>query len=107
MSDAAADDRPYLERVGALDWSDTRWTKEAIVGTRDFLAPWNHNIPLPHGVYTATCDAYYPAHQEIMRVVADRLGGDWSARRILDVGCLEGYFSIECALQGADVVGVD
>ena len=42
-----------------------------------------------------------------MRVVAERLGGEFDGRRIVDIGCLEGYFSIECALQGADVLGVD
>jgi SAM-dependent methyltransferase len=43
----------------------------------------------------------------MMRVVAERLGGDFNRRRILDIGCLEGYFSIECALHGADVLGLD
>src|SRR5262245_27504570 len=107
MSDATPGDPAYLERVAALDFGGVRWTKEAILETRDFLGPWNHNIALRHGVYTAACDAYYPAHREIMRVAADHLCGDWSGRRVLDIGCLEGYFSLECALQGADVLGVD
>jgi 2-polyprenyl-3-methyl-5-hydroxy-6-metoxy-1,4-benzoquinol methylase len=74
---------------------------------RDFLAPWSHNIALPHGVYTAGVDWYYPAHREMMRVVAERLGGEFTVRRVVDIGCLEGYFSIECALRGADVLGID
>ena len=99
--------RFYLEQIASLDLHDIEWTRDKIIEVRDLLAPWNHNIALPHGVYTAACEDYYPAHREIMRVVRDRLGCDWSGRRILDIGCLEGYFSIECALQGADVLGID
>jgi SAM-dependent methyltransferase len=74
---------------------------------RDLLAPWNHNIPLPFGLSTTGSEQYYPAHREIMRVVHERLGGAFDGRRILDVGCLEGYFAIECAQQGAHVLGVE
>ena len=40
-----------------------------------------------------------------MHIVRERLGSDFSGRHIVDIGCLEGYFSIECALQGAEVPG--
>jgi SAM-dependent methyltransferase len=83
------------------------WTRERIIQVRDFLGPWHHNIALPHGVYTAACEDYYPAHREVMRIVHERLGGEFTGQRIADIGCLEGYFSIECAVQGADVLGVD
>jgi SAM-dependent methyltransferase len=74
---------------------------------RDLLSPWNHNIKLPFGIYTADCPDHYPAHEEILNIINHELGGDFRGKRILDVGCLEGYFSAECALQGASVVGVD
>ena len=99
--------RLYLDKLAALEFKGVEWTREKILEVRDLLSPWNHNIPLPHGVYTAACNDYYPAHREIMRVVSERLGGKFSGRRIADLGCLEGYFSIECALQGAEVLGVD
>jgi len=100
-------DRSYLEQIAALEFKGVEWTREKILGVRDLLSPWNHNIALPHGVYTAACDDYYPAHREIMRVVREHLGSNFSGRRIVDIGCLEGYFSIECALQGAEVLGID
>jgi SAM-dependent methyltransferase len=100
-------DRSYIDQLAALDFKGIEWTREKIIAMRDFLSPWNHNIALPHGVYTGACDTYYPAHREIMRVVREQLGRDFSGRRILDIGCLEGYFSIECALHGAQVLGVD
>ena len=100
-------ERSYLDQIANLDFNGVEWTREKIIAMRDFLSPWNHNIALPHGVYTAACPDYYPAHREIMRVVNERLGGEWSGRRIVDIGCLEGYFSMECALQGAEVLGID
>ena len=100
-------DRSYLDQIAALEFKGVEWTREKILGVRDLLSPWNHNIALPHGVYTAACDDYYPAHREIMRVVREHLGSNFSGRRIVDIGCLEGYFSIECALQGAEVLGID
>jgi SAM-dependent methyltransferase len=100
-------ERSYLDLVTALDFSGVEWTLEKILEVRDLLTPWNHNIALPHGIYTTACDAYYPAHREIMRVVREHARGDFAGRRVLDIGCLEGYFSVECALQGADVLGID
>ncbi|HWC77227.1 MAG TPA: DUF1698 domain-containing protein [Blastocatellia bacterium] len=99
--------RAYLTQIEALDFKGVQWTREKILDVRDMLSPWKHNIPLPYGVYTAACPDYYSAHREIMRIVRDRLDGKWSGRRIVDIGCHEGYFSIECALQGAEVLGID
>ena len=59
MKDTKPDDRSYLEQVAALELNGVAWTREKIVEVRDFLAPWNHNIALPHGVYTADGDVLY------------------------------------------------
>ena len=100
-------ERSHLDRIIALDFNGVAWTREKILEVRDLLSPWNHNIPLAHDIYTTACDEYYAAHREMMRVVSEHVDGDLTGRRVLDIGCLEGYFSIECALQGADVVGID
>jgi SAM-dependent methyltransferase len=42
-----------------------------------------------------------------LTIINHQLGGAFEGKRVLDVGCLEGYFSAECAMQGASVVGVD
>jgi 2-polyprenyl-3-methyl-5-hydroxy-6-metoxy-1,4-benzoquinol methylase len=107
MTNTVPDYRSYLERVAALQFEGVAWTRETIVEVLDLLAPWSHNIALPHGLYTAGRDEFYPAHREMMRVVADRLGEDFHDRRIVDIGCLEGYFCIEGALRGAEVLGID
>jgi 2-polyprenyl-3-methyl-5-hydroxy-6-metoxy-1,4-benzoquinol methylase len=103
----ASEDRTYLSRIEKLSFDDREWNRESILEMRDLLGPWNHNIKLPFGVYTAHCPDYYPAHEEILTIVNHQLGGAFEGKRILDVGCLEGYFSAECALHGASVVGVD
>jgi 2-polyprenyl-3-methyl-5-hydroxy-6-metoxy-1,4-benzoquinol methylase len=97
----------YLEQVRSLSLDGRKWTPAAIEEVRDFLSPWNHNIRLAPGIYTAFCDDWYDEHQAIMNVIDRHLAGRYSRRKVLDLGCLEGYFSLECALHGADVIGVD
>jgi 2-polyprenyl-3-methyl-5-hydroxy-6-metoxy-1,4-benzoquinol methylase len=97
----------YLDRIAALDFENRQWTAEEIRELRDFLGPWEHNIKLPHGIYTTDWAGSYPDHEEIMNVVAHHLGGDFTGKSVLDLGCLEGYFALESARHGASVVGVD
>src|SRR6266581_7142459 len=101
------DAQVYLEKIARRSFENVRWNRKNIVEIRDFLSPWNHNIKLPYKVFTAFCDDYYPAHKEIMKIVSQQLKGDFKKRRVIDIGCLEGYFSAECALHGADVLGID
>jgi 2-polyprenyl-3-methyl-5-hydroxy-6-metoxy-1,4-benzoquinol methylase len=97
----------YLGKISKLSFENMRWNRQNIAEIRDFLSPWNHNIKLPHNIFTAYCEDYYPAHKEIMKILNQQLKGDFKRRRVLDIGCLEGYFSAECALQGASVLGVE
>ncbi len=91
------DAQAYLEKIARLSFEHVRWNRKNIVEIRDFLSPWNHNIKLPYKIFTAHCDDYYPAHKEIMKIVSQQLKGDFKKRRVIDIGCLEGYFSAECA----------
>ena len=97
----------YLRQISRLSFKNARWNRKSITEMRDFLGPWNHNIKLSHRVFTANCEDYYPAHQEIMKIINQQLGGNFRRKRVVDIGCLEGYFSAECALQGAKVLGVE
>lgn len=103
----ASDERAYLDEVRALSFGVAEWTPMAIAQMRDFLSPWNHNIRLAPGIYTVFDEDAYPEHELIMDVVDHHLGGRYTGSTVLDLGCLEGYFSLECALRGADVLGID
>jgi SAM-dependent methyltransferase len=101
------DEGEYLRAIEQLDLDAVEWDSATLADVRDFLGPWQHNIRLPHGVHTAYWDALYPPHEEMMRVVAGELRGGFAGKRMLDLGCLEGYFAVECSLQGASVVAVE
>jgi len=100
-------DQKYLNKISKLSFTNVRWNPKNISEMRDFLSPWNHNIKLPYRIFTAYCEDYYPAHQEIMKIINQQLQGNFKRKRVIDIGCLEGYFSAECALQGATVLGIE
>lgn len=106
-SKEAQSNRSYLEKIENLSFADVEWTRERIFEVRDFLSPWSHNIRLPYDVYTASCASFYPSHREIVTLVNEVWEGAFQGKRLIDIGCLEGYFSVECALQGAEVLGVE
>jgi SAM-dependent methyltransferase len=107
QSEDRSDDSEYLERVAELSFGEVSWTDEAVADVRDFLSPWKHNIRLRPGIFTSYVEDYYPAHEVLMRIASQELDGRFAGKRVLDLGCLEGYFSVECALQGATVLGVE
>ena len=45
--------------------------------------------------------------QHFMPYLVDALGGSLKGKRILDIACNSGFWSIQCALLGATVVGFD
>ena len=71
------------------------------------LGPWFHNLHLPDG--TQTCPDHwlgdFPAFKwrEVASAIPDDLRG-WSC---LDIGCNAGFYSIELARRGGQVLGID
>lgn len=91
-------------------------TKEEIEEGIKRLSPWNHEIELPHGLWTRSPDE--PRPRGIPRVkeivshafpsLLNACGGSLEGLRVLDVACNNGGVSIEAAKQGANfVLGVD
>ncbi len=71
------------------------------------LGPWFHNLHLPDGAQTAP-DHFlgdFPSYK--WKELAPLLPDDMSDWRVLDIGCNAGFYSIECARRGAQVVGID
>ncbi|WP_448573392.1 class I SAM-dependent methyltransferase [Trichothermofontia sp.] len=80
--------------------------KQAIIAQ---YGPWTaHNIHLGHGIYTLDNQSARDIRPRwLTQIVADIARRPWTQLRILDLACLEGWYAIECALQGAEVVGIE
>ena len=85
--------RPTLDQLRGLHWT-------------------SHNIELAPGVCTLPDQPLLrddararSIHRELLRFAAP--GGTLSGQRALDLGCLEGGYSLELALDGVQVLGVE
>ncbi len=82
-------------------------TSERIKSEIESMAPWFHNIHLPGGEQTAP-DHFlgdFPRFKwkEIEQYIPEDLTG-W---KVLDIGCNAGFYSIELAQRGAEVLAID
>lgn len=69
---------------------------------------WLDDIPLPGGLWTRNKPGVpHTRMRRLVQIISDLAGKPLADCTILDLGCLEGIFSIECALHGARVTGID
>ncbi len=69
---------------------------------------WAYDIPLPYEIWTnGNQNLPHTRLNRIVRIISDTVGKPLSKCRILDLGCLDGIFSIEFAKQGAETIGVE
>ena len=87
-------------------------SKEAIeTGLADIISKYgkfSFDIPLPFGIWTN--GNLQHAHTRLKRIIqasSDLVGKPLSECSVLDLGCLDGMFTIEFALHGAKAVGVE
>ncbi|HET9444967.1 MAG TPA: TIGR04290 family methyltransferase [Steroidobacteraceae bacterium] len=75
--------------------------------TIESLGPWFHNIHLPDGTQTAPGHRFgdFPAFK--WRKLAAAVPADLHGWSVLDIGCNAGFYSLELARRGANVLGVD
>ena len=91
----------------------TKYTNTEILNRIEQLAkeqPWNHRIELPYDITTA--DVEQVSHGKNMvkwsRIETFINTIDIKGKRVFDVGCNEGFFSLKLKESGAkEVVGVD
>ena len=74
------------------------------------MQPWNHSIELPYGINTAAQNQVSHGKNLIkwsrIEKYIDQF--DIKDKRILDIGCNEGFFSLKMAEHGVrEVVGID
>jgi len=69
---------------------------------------WFYDIPLPHGLWTRGNEGLpHTRLKRVLQVASDISLKPLSECRVLDLGCLDGLFSIEFGLQGAQVTGIE
>jgi tRNA (mo5U34)-methyltransferase len=73
----------------------------------DALGPWFHNLHLPDGVETAPGHQYGDFPRFKWEHIAGAVPEDLSGWTVLDIGCNAGFYSIELAKRGANVLGID
>lgn len=71
------------------------------------LGPWFHNLHLPDGLQTAPDHGLGDFPRYKWNVIASLIPEDLRGWRVLDIGCNAGFYSIELARRGAQVVGID
>ena len=87
-------------------------TKESIQAKLDALkreyGEWAYDVPLPHGIWTrGNLQIPHTRLKRIVQVVSDLTEKPLSECSVLDLGCLDGIFSIEFAKHGANTIGVE
>ena len=69
---------------------------------------WTYDIPLPFGIWTkGNLKMPHTRLKRIVQIVKDVCHKPFSDIRVLDLGCLDGIFSIEFAKQGSETIGVE
>jgi 2-polyprenyl-3-methyl-5-hydroxy-6-metoxy-1,4-benzoquinol methylase len=69
---------------------------------------WTYDIPLTHGFWTRGNEGDpHTRLRRVLQAIDDLVPKPLDACRVLDLGCLEGQYAIECALQGASVLGIE
>ncbi len=72
---------------------------------QQFLANrWWHSLDLGNGFVTPGA---IPLHEMQANFAYLQLPENLSGKRVLDIGCWDGFYSFECERRGADVVAVD
>ena len=71
------------------------------------LAPWFHNIHLPDGTQTAPDHFLGDFPNFKWQKIKDSIPEDLKGWKVLDIGCNAGFYSLELAKRGADVLAID
>lgn len=90
-----------MDRAAILEW------KQRLVEEH---GEWTaHNIRLGEGIYTLGERIYGDEYRlrRVLQVVSDVVDRPFRELRVLDLACLEGLYSIEFGLHGAEVLGIE
>ena len=71
------------------------------------LGPWFHNLHLPDGTQTATDHPLGDFPRVKWLQIAPYIDADLHGVEVLDIGCNAGFYTLELAARGANVLGID
>lgn len=71
------------------------------------LSPWFHNIHLPDGTQTAPDHFLGDFPMFKWEKIKDSIPENLEGWKVLDIGCNAGFYSIELAKRGAEVLAID
>ncbi len=71
------------------------------------LEPWFHNIHLPDGNQTAPRHFFGDFPSFKWKKIQHSIPADLSGWKVLDIGCNAGFYSLELAKRGAEVLAID
>jgi tRNA (mo5U34)-methyltransferase len=71
------------------------------------LEPWFHNIHLPDGTHTSPRHFLGDFPNFKWEKIKEAIPQDLTGWKVLDIGCNAGFYSIELAKRGAEVLGID
>ncbi|MBA3898748.1 MAG: TIGR04290 family methyltransferase [Bacteroidetes bacterium] len=88
--------------------NNTNFTQDALILQEiENLNPWFHNIHLPDGSETAPNHFLGDFPTFKWEQVKPHIPENLSGKTVLDIGCNAGFYSIELAKRGADVLAID
>lgn len=102
--------------LNATSDSASPMTEQEIRSEIRRLAPFHHAVELPYGLLSYDPELsrrevertrLHDLGKYVRRILRETFGGSLAGRRILDVACNCGGFSVEAARLGASVLGID
>ena len=109
---------PAADAIWPLPRSDAGWTDQKIRDEFRRFEFWHYkyefegglHFPVRHSTPSEVADAperHLQRYRHFMPYLLQANNGTLKGKRILDIACNSGFWSIQCALLGAEVLGFD
>jgi SAM-dependent methyltransferase len=107
-----------LEPVWPLPRDNSKWSSEAILEQFAKYDSWHYAYQFEGGVSpplspyqkqgrAGDIDRPLRRFHHFMPYLVKAAGGSLRGKRVLDIACNSGFWSVQCALMGAEVIGFD
>lgn len=111
-------DVPSVEPVWPLPRGNSKWSSENVLKEFAKYDAWHYAYQFEGGLSPALSpyqeqgwagDIVRPLQRfrHFMPHLVKAVGGSLRGKRVLDIACNSGFWSVQCALMGAEVVGFD